>query len=139
METAESGMADREAAAVPTVPRPVVLRRQGGGVLPQLPWGVPMSAGSISCDVCGERFGGVATFDRLIDRREDRCKTPREMYRLGFRRDSAGIWTRATIADQAPLIDKRRLSRNGQRMRRGQALSDSRPGAPKRVLQGRIS
>lgn len=80
-----------------------------------------MSAHPLVCSACGERFGGIGSFDRHRLSRDDRCKTASEMSRSGFSRDASGVWHREKIADQTVLVDKRRVPAEGQRTRRGQA------------------
>lgn len=77
------------------------------------------------CPSCGRRFGGTRAYDKHLDRRRDRCKTDAHLRRLGIVPDAEGIYRRAPIDTQPPLIDKRRVSRTPQRTGRAKALVDA--------------
>lgn len=57
----------------------------------------------IRCELCRQRFGGQFVYDRHIDRRGDRCRTPGELRLRGLRRDRRAVW------HQAPPTGQRRL------------------------------
>lgn len=85
------------------------------------------------CPRCERRFGGTAAYDRHVDRRRDRCKTDAHLRRLGIAPDADGIYRRQRIADQPPLIDKRRVARVPQRTGRANALGDVQPSTAQRA------
>jgi hypothetical protein len=58
---------------------------------------------SLRCEECGQRFGGQFIYDRHLDRRNDRCRTPEELRLRGMKRDRRRVWHREAPTGQRTL------------------------------------
>ena len=63
---------------------------------------------TLRCEECRRRFGGQFVYDRHLSRREDRCRTPRELRLRGLVR-RWGVWhqPRPTFQSRLPGLSRR--------------------------------
>lgn len=70
-----------------------------------------MSA-AVHCEACGRAFGGAVAYERHFLRRENRCRTPRQMRAAGLRY-TGGAWRQASLPPDERAVHLPSITRRG--------------------------